>query len=266
MPFRWARRFAIAIVLLAVFVLGTRRVARRFLFPAHRVEVQRAPDGIVRHALVANDGVPVHALEIPADARSRVIVLFHGNRESVEDRVAFARWLGARGFGVLLVEYRGYGQSRDASSPSEEGLYLDAEAALDMLRARGVDRERVVLFGISLGTGVAAEMARRGRGSRLVLVTPFTSIPDVVRDVAPAVPARALLADHFDTLAKTGDIRVPTLVIHGDADEVVPFWMGERLASRIAGARFVRVPGGRHGDLFVRDGERLLAAIAALAA
>jgi hypothetical protein len=153
---------------------------------------------------------------------------------------------------VLLVEYRGYGGSRGAE-PTEEGLYLDAEAALDMLNERGVDRSRIVLWGTSLGTGVAAEMARRGRGSRLVLVSPFTSIPDLVSHAAPFLPAQALVEDHFDTSEKSSAIRIPTLIIHGDADEIVPFTMGERLSHEIPGARLLRVKGGHHGDLFTRD-------------
>jgi fermentation-respiration switch protein FrsA (DUF1100 family) len=105
-------------------------------------------------------------------------------------------------------------------------------------------------------------MARRGRGARLVLVTPYTSIPDLVTDRAPVVPARLLVADRFDTLSKASAIDVPTLVIHGDADEIVPFWMGERVTSAIHGARMLVVAGGRHGDLFARDGDRIASAIA----
>jgi fermentation-respiration switch protein FrsA (DUF1100 family) len=122
-----------------------------------------------------------------------------------------------------------------------------------------------VLWGTSLGTGVAAEMARRGRGARLVLEAPYTSIPGLVADVAPFVPADLLVLDRFDTLSKSSEIRIPTLVLHGDADEVVPFWMGRRLADAIPGARLVRVPGAHHGDLFARDGARLLEDIVALA-
>jgi fermentation-respiration switch protein FrsA (DUF1100 family) len=73
-----------------------------------------------------------------------------------------------------------------------------------------------------------------------------------------------LVPDHFDTLAKSEDIGIPTLVIHGDADEIVPFWMGERLARAIRGARLLRIVGAHHGDLFARDGEHLLAEIAAI--
>src|SRR5262249_50394737 len=150
------------------------------------------------------------------------------------------------------------------AEPSEEGLYNDAEAALDRLAACGVGPDKVVLWGTSLGTGVAAEMARRGRGAALVLVTPYTSIPDVVTAAMPLVPAGLLLPARFDTLRKTAEIRVPTLIIHGDADEIVPFWMGSTLAASIAGAALLRVEGGHHGDLFLREGDRLLGAISAL--
>ena len=217
----------------------------------------------MRHRLVASDGVVVHAIELPAPRGARTVVHFHNNRETVEAAAGYARSIRAQGLGVLLVEYRGYGASRGAE-PSEEGLYRDAEAGLDMLAARGIGPDRIVLSGTSLGTGVAAEMARRGRGSRLVLVSPYTSIPDLVTDRVPGVPAGLLLADRFDTLAKARDIHIPTLVIHGDADEIVPFAMGQRVAGAIEGARLVRVPGGHHGDLFARQGAPLIGAIAAL--
>lgn len=250
----------LACVLVAV-LLTTRTVSRAFLFPVRQVATLAAPDGVRSQLLVARDGAEVHVLELaPGQPGGRTIVDFHNNRETVESRVGLARSLQARGFGVLLVEYRGYGRSR-GGEPTEDGLYLDAEAALDMLASRGVSAERIVLSGTSLGTGVAAEMARRGRGSRLVLMSPYTSIPDLVTHAVPMVPAWALVADHFDTLAKTATILVPTLIIHGDADEIVPFDMGERLSREIAGARLVRVRGGHHGDLFARDGERLLTEI-----
>jgi fermentation-respiration switch protein FrsA (DUF1100 family) len=107
-------------------------------------------------------------------------------------------------------------------------------------------------------------MACRGRGARLVLESPYTSIPGLVTNAIPLASASILVPDHFDTLAKSGDIRIPTLVVHGDADEIVPFWMGQRLARAIRGAKLLRIAGAHHGDLFARDGEHLLAEIAAI--
>ncbi len=252
-------------LILAILSLGARVVAPRFVFAGVRAEGRAGPvpEGFGLLRAEARDGVAVHALDLPGPPGARTIVHFHNNRDTAADAVGLAHELRERGLGVLLVEYRGYGLSRGAE-PSEEGLYDDAEAALDGLAARGVGPDHVVLWGTSLGTGVAAEMARRGRGAALVMVAPYTSIPDLVTDVVPILPARLLVPPQFDTLAKTPEIRVPTLVIHGDADEIVPFWMGTRLAAAIPGAHLLRVEGGRHGDLFLRERDRLLAAIQAL--
>ncbi|MFO0554172.1 MAG: alpha/beta hydrolase [Polyangiaceae bacterium] len=245
--------------------LGARATSRALTFRGADLAPPTADlAGVVEHSLVARDGVPVHALEVPAADAETTVVWFHNNRETAEQQLGLARGLSARGLDVLVVEYRGYGRSRGVE-PSEEGLYADAEAAFDLLDARGTGPEHVVIFGQSLGTGVAAEMAKRGRGAGLVLVTPFTSIPGLVEDRAPPVPARWLVPDAFDTLSKAREIRVPTLVIHGDADEIVPFWMGERISETIVDCALVRLPGGHHGDLFGRDGEHLLDEIAALA-
>ncbi len=247
----------------AVLVFGLREVSRRLVFPTYRVERRAPPSDVAMWTLHARDGAVVHALELPGSPTAKVFVYFHNNRETMVSGVALGRELARRGFGVVLPEYRGYGLS-EGLEPTEEGLYSDAEAVLDALAERRVGPDRVVLWGQSLGTGVAAEMARRGRGSALVLVAPYTSLPDVVSAVVPGVPARVLLPDHFETLKKSASISVPTLVIHGDADEVIPFWMGRRVSAAITKAQFLAVPGGHHGDLFARSPETLIDAMAAL--
>ena len=255
---RSLQMLGIAVSVVVIVLLGSRAVARRFLFPTQDVRACGPSPELVERRLVARDGVAVHVLELQGGSAAPVVVHFHNNRELAQQTGDIARELAARGLGVVLVEYRGYGSS---GSPSEEGLYADAEAALDMLSARGLGPGRIVLWGTSLGTGVAAEMARRGRGGRLVLVTPYTSIPDLVTNVAPFVPASLLMADHFDTLSKARSIRIPTIVVHGDADEIVPFFMGERVAAAIQGAHLVRIPGGHHGDLLQRAHVRVVDAI-----
>jgi fermentation-respiration switch protein FrsA (DUF1100 family) len=259
-----ARRAAaiLFLVVVAAMVIG-RASSRTFLFRG--AGGAAAPSDLLARTCRAGDGARVHTLALPSTGRGWTVVVFHNNRETAEARADLAHALHARGLGALLVEYRGYGASREEGSPTELGLYLDAEAALDMLASDGIGPNRVVLLGISLGTGIAAEMARRGRGSALVLVTPYTSIPDLVTDAAPLVPARLLVADTFDTLSKTAEVRVPTLVVHGDADEVVPFWMGQKVAASIVGAELVRIPEGHHGDLFARDERAIVDAIARIA-
>lgn len=260
---RFGTRAAIVLCALGAALVGARALSKRFVFPGARAAVREVPKELSVMTADARDGVVVHAIDLPAPPGARTLVHFHNNRDTAVDAADLARGLSARGLGVLLVEYRGYGLSRGVE-PSEEGLYRDAEAALDRLGDRGIGPDRVVLWGTSLGTGVAAEMARRGRGAALVLVTPYTSIPDVASDVVPLVPMSWLIPDRFDTLGKSAEIRVPTLIIHGDRDEIVPFWMGERLAGSIGHARLLRVSGGHHGDLFARERDRLIAAIADL--
>jgi len=236
-------------------------VSRRFLFPGKAGATM--PDDFVVHALRADDGATVRAYELRATRAARTVVYFHNNRETALDCVPLARALRDRGYAVVVMEYRGYGASA-AQAPSERALYEDAAAVLAMLRARGVDARDITLWGTSLGTGIAAEMARRGLGTELVLVSPYTSIPDLVTDAAPIVPARVLLDDHFDTLAKASAIAMPTLVVHGDADDIVPFRMGERVARAIRGAQLLRIAGGGHADWRARALERILDALAAL--
>ena len=249
---------------LACGLLVTRAIARACLFPRTPLAGEPPPPDVLVHRALARDGTPVRALELRAPAATRTIVHFHNNRQTADGLVDVARLLRDRGLDVVLAEYRGYGAS-PGTGPTEEGLYDDAEAILDILAARGVRADRITLWGTSLGTGVAAEMARRGRGSRLVLVSPYTSIPDLVQNAVPLLPAGIMVPDHFDTRAKASAIRVSTLVVHGDADEIVPFWMGEALSRAIPTARMVRVRDGHHADVLWLDQGRALAEIAEFA-
>jgi hypothetical protein len=258
---------------LLVTVLGyglaaglTRWGYRSFLYPAPRRSLDLAPPGAEIRWLGASDGAPVQAVFQPPLDRlpERVIVFFHGNGETVADGLALGREIAARGVGFVAVEYRGYGGAR-AENPSEVGLYADAEGVLAALAERGLGPSRIALWGNSLGTGVAMEMARRGRADRLVLQAPYTSIPEVAARFAPFLPLRLLIDDAFDNASKAPAITVPTLVLHGDCDRVVPYAMGVDLAARIPGAELVTVAGGGHNDLFVREREGLLARIVAFA-
>jgi hypothetical protein len=252
----------LAAIVLGVYVgvlLVARLSYRLFLYPAplNDGDLPILPRAGSLKKLQARDGVPVHAIHIPAPPDAPTIVHFHGNGETIGNNIGLATELARRGLGVLLVEYRGYGIS-SGRSPSEDGLYRDAEAALDALASEGVPPAKIVLWGTSLGSGVAAEMAARGRGAALILVTPFTSIRAVATRIAPLLPASLYMGDRYDTLSKTPAIRVPTLIIHGDRDELVPYSMGQALAAALPNARLVTVEGGRHNDLFARAPDRLL--------
>jgi pimeloyl-ACP methyl ester carboxylesterase len=262
---RWLLRFAVGLVGLYALTCVLARVSyRRFVYPAPSHVAGAAGEG---EALVlrASDGEAAHAVWFAPPPGARAIAYFHGNGETAEANLPLAFDLVRRGFGVLLVEYRGYGASSQGS-PNEKGLYLDAEAALDEAARRGVGPDRVALWGTSLGTGVAAEMARRGRGSSLVLVAPFASLLDAASSRVAWLPMSLVVPDRFDTLGKAPGIHVPTLVAHGDRDDVIPFAQGRAVAGAIAGARFYVVSGAAHNDVYDRGGDALMDLITAYCA
>ncbi len=224
----------------------------RMLFPAPRLDL--APPLEDANARILElpqaDGSHTAAIFFPPPEGARTVVVFHGNGETMFESVRVATELKRRGLGLLLVEYRGYGTTY-GSPPTEAMLYEDGEAAIAFLAREHVPAERVALWGWSLGSGIAAEMARRGHGTRLVLLAPFTSITDMGRRFAPFLPVSLLMRHHFDTLSKAGAIKQSTVVVHGDADELVPFAMGEAVTKALPTARLVRVSGGHHADLLV---------------
>lgn len=254
---RWIRRLkkaamniVFAAMAYALMVLAARLLHRRVLYqPPDDSTTAALPEGATLLTAKAADGVPVNALVFDNPKATRTIVHFHGNAETAEANAFLARELKKRGFATVLVEYRGYGRSK-GTSPTEEGLYLDAAAVLDALGARGLKPADIVLWGQSLGTGVAAEMANRARGDRLVLVAPFTSTVDMASRVIPFMPVSMVMIDRFDTLAKAPSIAAPALVVHGDIDDVIPFEQGEKVSKALPHATFLKVPEGRHDNLY----------------
>ena len=158
------------------------------------------------------------------------IVYFHGNAGNISHRGPKIRPYLDAGFGVLLVGYRGYGEN--PGSPTEDGLYADGRAALEYLAIKGIPAGRIVLYGESLGTGVAihlaAERAAKPVGA-IVLESAFTSIAEVAQSHYPFIPAGHLVKDRFDSEAKIAAVRAPLFFIHGEQDRVVPFRYGQRL-------------------------------------
>ncbi|MDR3450353.1 MAG: alpha/beta hydrolase [Alphaproteobacteria bacterium] len=182
--------------------------------------------------VTAEDGLRITSWYRPAQARDKMtIVFFQGNAGHLGYRNYKVRpWLDA-GYGVLMVGYRGFG---NPGSPSEEGLYMDAQAAIDAIKAKtapggGVPEAGIVFYGESMGTGVAVQMATEYNAAALILESPYTSIPDVGADRYPLVPVRWLLRDKYDSLAKIGNVHMPLLLLHGELDEVVPVKFGKKL-------------------------------------
>jgi hypothetical protein len=182
--------------------------------------------------LSAADGVRLHAWWIPAPGSKTTILYLHGNGGHIGDRRDFIGRLRRMPADVLALDYRGYGKS--GGKPSEPGLYQDARAAYDWLRAKGIPAARIVALGKSLGGAPAAELATQAELGGLVLQSTFTSTPDMSRRVMPFFPARLLMRTRYDTLSKVGRIGCPKLILHGRADDMIPFDMGERIFAAAA--------------------------------
>ena len=242
-------------------VAGLARLSyRALLYPAPQRGLDRTPRGGELAHYPTDDGESVQVAIYRAGEGAPGVVYFHGNGESIADSLGLAQVMVEHGLTFVAVEYRGYGAS-PSRGPDEPGLYADAEGALRGLAGAGVLSGPPMLWGNSLGTGVAMEMAHRGHGRRLVLQAPFTSVVEVAARVVPLLPMRLIMGDVYDNAAKAPAITVPTLVIHGDRDRVVPYDMGQTLAATIPGATLLAVSGGGHNDLFVRERDRLIEAV-----
>lgn len=195
--------------------------------------------------LAARDGATVHAWHVHADAPRGAVLVCHGNAGNVENRLPLARAFRELGYDVVLFDYRAYGRSR--GTLSEEGTYLDGEAALDHLAARGFGPERTVVYGESLGGAVAIELARRRPVAALVVEDTFTALTEVGAEVYPWLPVRWISRARYDSLAKVRDLRVPFLVIHSPDDRLVPFAHGRRLHDAHPGPRALLETSGAHG-------------------
>jgi fermentation-respiration switch protein FrsA (DUF1100 family) len=175
------------------------------------------------------DGIRLKAWYAPATAKSCTIVFFHGNGDSLLTAAQVADpYIGA-GYGFLLAEYRGY--SGLPGAPTETGLYQDARADLRDLTARGIPENRIILFGHSLGTGMAVEMATEFHAGGAMLLAPYLSIPKAAQAHYPFLPATLLALDRFDSEKKIGSVHVPLLIVNGARDDVIPPSQGIKLYS-----------------------------------
>jgi fermentation-respiration switch protein FrsA (DUF1100 family) len=182
----------------------------------------------------------------PKDTKP-VVIYFHGNAGALDLRAGRFKWLIANGTGLVALSYRGYGGS--TGKPTEVGLINDAVAAYHFAATR-YPAKRIVLWGESLGTGVAIALAAGHEVAALILDAPFTSLTDIGVAAYPFMPVRWLIKDTFHSDERIVHVRAPLLVLHGERDNIVPIKFGERLFALASEPKqMVRFPLGGHVDL-----------------
>lgn len=182
---------------------------------------------------IPNGEVTLQLWQRAPEAGMPLIVYFHGNASHLGNRAPVFAALAGKGFGVLGLSYRGYGNS--TGSPSEEGLLSDARAAMRYASEKlGVAPQQIIIYGESLGTGVAVAMAGEFPVAGLVLQAAYTSVANRAAELYPYVPVRLLLKHRFDSLARISKVRCPLLMFHGELDATIPVAHGRALLAAAA--------------------------------
>ena len=201
--------------------------------------------GVSEHRVKTADGETIVLWHSPARPGQPTILFFHGNGGEISGRHERMSFYQSQGIGALFVSYRGYGAS--TGKISEQGFLTDALTAYEFLLARGVEPEKVALVGESLGTGVAAPLAALRPVGAMVLEAPFTAAVDVAAEIYPWLPVRWLMKDQFRSRDVIGRVRAPLLILHGDADGVIPVAHGRRLFELANEPKELEIlPGGDH--------------------
>lgn len=224
---------------------------RSFLFPVPQTVRTRPADAgfpqAEEHLLTTADGEKVIVWHVPAKPGHPVVLHFHGNGDFLAGFFGRFRDIMADGTGVVALSYRGYAGS--SGRPSEGGLLADAAAAYAFVSAR-YSADRIVVWGFSLGSGVAVALAAERPVAKLILEASYTSITDLAASVFPIFPMRLVMRDPFHSDERIARVKVPLLFMHGARDATIPIAFGERLfALAHEPKRFIRLPQGGHNDL-----------------
>jgi len=207
--------------------------------------------------ITTDDGVELSAWWVPARPRRGALLFFHGNAGNISHRIESIQIFHRLGLSVLIMDYRGYGQS--GGRPSESGTYLDAEAAWrHLVQSHGLAPRDIVVFGRSLGAAIAAHLARELEAgpAALILESAFTSAPDMAQEAYPILPARWLARFRYATREYVQEVKTPVLVIHSEDDEIVPFHHGKAVFDAAPEPKQLLALEGGHNTGFMESARR----------
>jgi fermentation-respiration switch protein FrsA (DUF1100 family) len=219
-----------AVVFYVVSIAVMYFAQRRFIYfpdPTRTLPHAAGLANVLEQIIATPDGEKIVAWYGKAAPGQPTLLYFHGNGGALELRAErIAKYLD-RGRGLFMMSYRGY--SGSTGSPSEAGNIADAKLAYDALIEGGVSPDDIILYGESLGTGVAIEVAAEKKVAGVILDSPFTSIIERAGQLYPWLPVSLLLQDRYDSIRRIRDVHVPIFILHGEADDVVPVEMGRQL-------------------------------------
>ncbi len=216
---------AIYLVLLLLLFIFQRSL---MYFPAPLDDFQRQHHlPFEEISIMSEDGLEIKSWIAKKEPDKKTIVFFHGNAGNAAHRIPMLKEFFRAGHTVVLAEYRGYGDN--PGKPSENGIISDAERLMEYVIAQGTAVEDIVLMGRSLGTGPSTNLATKYDVAALILVSPFSSFPDVAASTYPYFPVRFLMKDKFDSKSIIKNIKAPVLMFHGEFDRIIPLHFGEAL-------------------------------------
>lgn len=235
-----------------------------YLFQSHYIyrptrEIIITPDKVRLDyesvALEASDGTSLAAWFVPAANSKNVVLFLHSNMGNMSHYLETMQTFQAYGLNVMVFDYRGFGQS--GGRPSEDGTYLDAEAAWDYLvNAKKFSPGEIVICGRSLGGSIASRLARDHTPAALIIESAFTSFPDLAADYYPYLPVRIISKFNYPTLENIRHVNCPVLVVHSRQDEIVPFEHGQKIFEAANKPKQFLEITGNHNDGFLASGDR----------
>ena len=221
-------------------------------------EIEKEPTAIEKVKITTNDNIVLNGWFYNRDIKKfKTILFFHGNAGSLANRTYKLNHFKNLDVNFLIIAWRGF--SGNKGKPSEVGLYEDAKGALNWLNKIGIDNKNIILYGESLGTAVAVEMAQKKNYAGIILESPFTSMINMGKKYYPFFPVRFLLKDKFESYKKMNNISIPILIIHGKVDKIVPFAMGKKMYELSNEPKFFYSQ--EYGDHMVDYDEKLLLAL-----
>jgi fermentation-respiration switch protein FrsA (DUF1100 family) len=201
------------------------------------------------------DGLKLHGWLLKSDQPIATLLWCHGNAGNISDRLDNLAKLAKLPINTFIFDYRGYGRSE--GTPSEKGIYLDAETALDYLTGRpDIDRGKVILFGRSLGGAVAVKLATERQNAGLILESTFTSAKDMAKSMFGFLPVHLITKSDFNSENLIRSLQIPVLVLHGSRDRTIPYDLGRKLFDAAnEPKRFYEIVGADHNDTYLVGGQ-----------